>query len=145
MCIQDKNRLTDIEKRIVTKEQGRGDKLVWDWQIQTTIYKIDKKDLQFSTGNYNLKSSNNLRIYIVFHFVVYLKLTQHCKSIILQKKILSRKQNPKASVYSPVSSTRLQWNLEKFLTLRCEHTMDMPGSIVPQSEKLQRIWTSFKR
>ena len=30
MCIQDKNRLTDIEKRIVTKEQGRGDKLVWD-------------------------------------------------------------------------------------------------------------------
>ena len=53
MCIQDKNRLTDIEKRIVTKEQGRGDKLVWDWQIQTTIYKIDKQQgFTYSTENY---------------------------------------------------------------------------------------------
>ena len=31
MYIQNRNRLTDIEKLIVTKEEGRGDKLgVWD-------------------------------------------------------------------------------------------------------------------
>ena len=53
MCIQNKNRLTDIEKLIVTKVEGRGDKLVWDWQIQTTIYKIDKQQgFTYSTENY---------------------------------------------------------------------------------------------
>ena len=45
--LQDRNRLTDIENKLMdTKgERGRGrDKLgVWDEQIYTTIYKIDNQ------------------------------------------------------------------------------------------------------
>ena len=44
--LQNRNKLTDIENKfMVTKGEGvwGKDKLgVWDWQIQTTIYKIDK-------------------------------------------------------------------------------------------------------
>ena len=54
---------------MVTKgEKGGGDKLgVWDQQIQTTIYKIDKQQvLPYSTGNYiqYLVISYNEKIYI---------------------------------------------------------------------------------
>ena len=40
--LQNRNRVTDIENKLmVTKREG-GDKLGdWDWHIHTTIYKID--------------------------------------------------------------------------------------------------------
>ena len=67
----------------------------WDWHIHTTIYKIDNKDLLYSTGNtthysvmaYMGKESKKEWIYVyvqLIHFTVHLKLTQHCKSTILQ-------------------------------------------------------------
>ena len=35
------------------RREGRGDKLwAWNKQIQTTLYKINNKDLLYSTGNY---------------------------------------------------------------------------------------------
>ena len=41
MCMQNRNRLTDIENKLVVIK-GKRDKLeIWDYQIQTTIYKID--------------------------------------------------------------------------------------------------------
>ena len=62
------------------------DKLgAWDLQIQTTIYKINNKVLLYGTGNYiqyliiiyNGKEYNGITL-------LYQKLTQHCKSKILQ-------------------------------------------------------------
>ena len=54
MFMQNRNRLTDIEnKLVVTKgeREGRRDKLgVWDKHIHTTTYKINNKDLLYSTG-----------------------------------------------------------------------------------------------
>ena len=57
LLLQNRSRITDIEiKLTVTRgERGLGrDKLiVWDWQLQTIIYKIDNnKILLYSTGNY---------------------------------------------------------------------------------------------
>ena len=41
------------EKTNYGYQQRRGDKLeVWDWQMHTTIYKVNSKDLLYSTGNY---------------------------------------------------------------------------------------------
>ena len=49
-----RHRLTDTQNKLTaTKgEEGRNELGVWDWQIQTTIYKIDKKVLLYSTGDY---------------------------------------------------------------------------------------------
>ena len=49
-----RHRLTDTQNKLTaTKgEEGRNELGVWDWQIQTTIYKIDKKVLLCSTGDY---------------------------------------------------------------------------------------------
>ena len=45
--MQNRNRLTDIENKLVTprdESEGGRDKLaVWDSQIQTTVHKIDKQ------------------------------------------------------------------------------------------------------
>ena len=47
MNLQNRNRLTDIENRLVVAKGERGwgrDKLgVWDQQMQTTVQKIDKQ------------------------------------------------------------------------------------------------------
>ena len=47
MYVQDRNRLKDIENKLtVTKgeqEEGRDKLGVWDQQVQTTTYKIDKQ------------------------------------------------------------------------------------------------------
>ena len=68
-----------------------GDKLgVWDYQIQTTIYKTGKQQgLLYGTGNYIqnpvIKHNGKEYIYVQLnHFAVHQKLTQHCKSTILQ-------------------------------------------------------------
>ena len=62
----------------------RGKLGVWDWQIYTTIYKTDNKDLLCNTGNYtqylvtmnNGKESEKECIHVQLnHFAVYLKLT----------------------------------------------------------------------
>ena len=73
--------------------KGKGkDKLgVWDWQIQTTIYKINSKDLLYGTGNYTqypvINHNGKKKKYIYLsHFAVYKKLMQHYKSTILQLK-----------------------------------------------------------
>ena len=53
-CLQ--NRLTDTGNSDYPREKGVGrDKLwIWDWQIQITIYKIDKQQCPtvYSTGSY---------------------------------------------------------------------------------------------
>ena len=45
--MQNRNRLTDIENKLVVtkgeREGGRGKIGVWDKEIQITVYKIDKQ------------------------------------------------------------------------------------------------------
>ena len=79
MYMQNRNRLTDIEnKLLVTKgerEGGRGKLGVWDYHVHTTIYKINNKDLLYSTGSYiqyliityNGKESEKEYIYSYIH------------------------------------------------------------------------------
>ena len=64
--LQNGNRLTDAENKLMVTKWGRGwgrgwgrDKLgVWVSNIYTTIYKIEtNKDLLYSTGNYTQHSS----------------------------------------------------------------------------------------
>ena len=91
-------------------QRGKGmgrDKLgVWDQQIQTTIYEINNKVLLYSTGNYiqypvinhNGKEYEEEYVYIyvqVNHSAVHQKLTQHCKSTILQFKQKTNDQTNK--------------------------------------------------
>ena len=67
---------------------------VCHWQIQTTIYKINNKVLLYSMGNYiqypvinhNGKEYEKEYVYICIteSLAVHQKLTQHCKSTILQ-------------------------------------------------------------
>ena len=91
-----RNRLTDIENRVmVAKEEGKGG---LDWEFGTSRCKllyigwINKKVLLYSTGNYiqypvtnhNGKEYEKKMYVWLNHFAVYQKLTQHCKSTILQ-------------------------------------------------------------
>ena len=68
----------------------------WDWYIHTIIYKIDNENLLYSTGNFTQfsviaymgkefikKKRVDICICTSDHFVVHLKLRQHCKSTIL--------------------------------------------------------------
>ena len=87
---------TEIESQIqktnvwLLKRKGGGVKLgVWDQQTQTTTYKTDKQDSTiYSTGDhiqYPIMNQNRKEhIYKTESFAVHLKLTQHCKSTILQ-------------------------------------------------------------
>ena len=52
--LQNRNRLTDIDNKLtLTRRERERHKLgVWDWQTHTTIYKINNKNLRYSTGNY---------------------------------------------------------------------------------------------
>ena len=97
---QKRNRLTDILKKNLwwPRDKGKG-----EWQISgmgwTDInYYIQKqvnnKDILYRTGNdiyYPLIAYNGLQsANILNHYTIYLKLTQCCKSTILQsKKILA--------------------------------------------------------
>ena len=71
------------KQTMVTKGERRGrDKLgVWEQQIHTTIYKINNKDLLYSTGNYtqyfvitcmgkNLKKK--IYIYVCVYVCIYI-------------------------------------------------------------------------
>ena len=50
------SRLTDIENKLTVTKEGRCERRdtleVWDQQIQTTVYKINKKVLLDSTGKH---------------------------------------------------------------------------------------------
>ena len=84
------------KKQIYGHQRGREgeDKFgVWDQQIYTTIYKINNKDLLYSTGNYiqhliktyNGKESEKvLYIYKTESLCCTPELTQQCKSTIFQ-------------------------------------------------------------
>ena len=55
--IHNRNKLTDIEKRLlVAKVDGERERTgleVWDYQMQTIIYRMDKQQVPIdSTGNY---------------------------------------------------------------------------------------------
>ena len=54
MNLQNRNRLTAIENRLVVAKGEERDRLgVWDYQMQTIIYKMDKQQvLLCSTGKY---------------------------------------------------------------------------------------------
>ena len=40
--LQNRNRVTDVENKIMVTKEGEGDKLGdWNYHIHTTIYKID--------------------------------------------------------------------------------------------------------
>ena len=61
----------------------------WDSHIRTTIYKIDStgNSIQYSVMTYVGKESKKEWIYVyveLIHFAVHSKVTQHCKSAILQ-------------------------------------------------------------
>ena len=86
-----------LRKQTYGYQRGKGvggDKLgVRDQQIYTTIYKINNKDLLYSTGNYiqhliktyNGKESEKvLYIYKTESLCCTPELTQHCKSTIFQ-------------------------------------------------------------
>ena len=72
-----------------------------DAHIHTTTYKTDTKDLLHSTGNSilcngmygkrNLQKGNTHTHSQLIHFIVYLKLTPHCKSTILQNNFQKTK------------------------------------------------------
>ena len=52
--LQNRNRLTDLENKLMVmggRVEGRDRLGVWDWHIQTTMFKITNKDLLYSTGN----------------------------------------------------------------------------------------------
>ena len=75
---------------MVTKGEG-GDKLgVWDEQIHITIQKINNKVLLYSVGNYiqylaiTYTGKESEKYIHLNHFVIHLKVTQYCKSTILQ-------------------------------------------------------------
>ena len=89
---------------MVTKRQRLGGGINQEIGINTYallyIKQITSKDLLYSTGNstqyslitYKGKESEKEQIYVYVklnHFAVHLKLTQHCKSTILQYKIKS--------------------------------------------------------
>ena len=87
--------LTDMENKLrVTKgEDGEGVKLgTWDYQIHTTLYKIDKqwgqlysteRYTQYLVITYNGKQSEKEYTHAyIYHFVVHQKL-QHCKPTVL--------------------------------------------------------------
>ena len=91
-----RNRLTDIEKRLVAADGKARDGLrVWGKQVHTITFRTDKQQvLLYSTGSYIQSPGINhngkeykkrLHMYIKLnHFGVQQKLTQHCKSAILQ-------------------------------------------------------------
>ena len=97
--LQNRNRLTDIENKLmVTKGQRGGDKVQINRYTLLYIKQMNNKDLLYSTGNYiqylviNYKRIwKSIYVYVcvyiyVNHFAVHLKLTRHCKSTILQLK-----------------------------------------------------------
>jgi len=81
---------------MVTKEEGGGEgkgewTRVWEWQRKTFVYGMDNlEDLLYSIGKPTQCSVTtymgmDMNIYIwLNHFAVQQKLTQHCKSTILQ-------------------------------------------------------------
>ena len=97
---------------MVTKgEERRKDKLgVWDQQIQTTTYKIDKQQdptayhRELYSKSYNKNDGKNVKKYThtcvqLSHFAVQQKLTQNYTSTILQLK--KKCQECFHIVYSP--------------------------------------------
>ena len=87
----------DIENRLVAKGEGEGGGRAWEFGISKCkrlyIEWINNTVLLYSTGNYiqypvinhNGKEYEKEYIYIYNnHFAVQQKLTQHCKSPILQ-------------------------------------------------------------
>ena len=90
---------------------GRWEGMNWEYNIKrctlSYIKQINNKDLLYSTGNYvhylvinyngkELKKYMYIHIYVELnHFSVHLKLTQYCKSNILQFK--ERKKSSKLS------------------------------------------------
>ena len=86
------------------QHDASGGEPVWSNIHTLTIYKIDKQqDILYGTRNYTQyfaitsmgkESERELRYICVKlnHFAVYLKLTQHCKSTILQFKKKKKKR-----------------------------------------------------
>ena len=96
------NRLTDTENKLVLqKGRGKGEGQISGYGINRDkppyIKGISNEDTLYRTGNYiQYPAVTYNGVYtpkILNHNVMYLKLTQHCKSIILQffKKRASKK------------------------------------------------------
>ena len=78
MCLfAEQKRVMDVGNRlVVAKEELGGDKLGdWDWDIHATVYKIDNKDLQYSTGNSILCNDLSKNMCVCIDIEIYLYMT----------------------------------------------------------------------